>query len=335
MGHFASIRHTLLPLPLLLAACGAPAVVASHAVAPAASPATFTGQIVHPPGARLRSGPGLDQAVIDIEPVGRVETFDGWFRRQDDTPMTDEITGKIEAWSRDWLHLADGRGWVHSSSVKGMVPDGMAQRAWTPTAPPSPRAGLIEIPIQLQEHPVTCEVASLRMALAGRGIATSEEALLSVIGVDRRPAQVDGGGAVVQWGDPNRTFVGDPDGHITQHTGYGVYSGPIARAAAAEGATVLAAGTGIAPAAIYGGVIQGHPSVAWVTSEYRRSTVATWRAWDGASIDYTLDEHAVLVIGVTPAQVLIDDPFRGQIWVAKTQFESAYATFGDMAVTIR
>jgi hypothetical protein len=49
-------------------------------------------------------GPGLDMPVLDIDPAGRGETFDGWFRRGDDAPLVDEITGRIEPWSRDWLH---------------------------------------------------------------------------------------------------------------------------------------------------------------------------------------------------------------------------------------
>jgi uncharacterized protein YvpB len=338
----------------LAAACGVPAARAAAPVAlrppppavpapapppPAAQapalPRTFTATIVHPPGARLRSGPGLDQPVLDIEPAGRTETFDGWFRRADDQPLPDEVTGRIEPWSRDWFHLADGRGWVHSASVKGDHPPEMPQRQWTPSGGgPSATAGLVEISAQLQQHPVTCEVASLRMALSWRGIATDELSLLALTGDDRRPAEAGAGGDVQRWGDPDRTFVGDPDGHISSHTGYGVYAGPIAAAARASGASVVAAGRGVAPRSLYADVIAGHPAVAWVTNDYRRGAVRTWVAWDGATVPYTLNEHAVLVIGVTPGRVLVDDPMKGQLWVDRSDFEAAYATFDDMAVVV-
>lgn len=51
-------------------------------------------------------------------------------------------------------------------------------------------------------------------------------------------------------------------------------------------------------------------------------------------IPYALTEHAVLIVGVTPAIVLVNDPMKGQVWHSKSEFESAYATFGGMAVII-
>lgn len=321
------------PPPAVVAVAASPPPPTAQ---PAAPPSTFTGTIVHPPGARVRSGPGLDQPVLDIDRVGRVETFDGWARRPDETPLPDEITGHIEAWSRDWLHLTDGRGWVHSSAVRGEPPPGMAARDWRPPAsPPRATAGLVETTVHLQEHPVTCEIASLLMALASRGIDTDERSLLALTGVDARPAQVDGGGGIQRWGDPDQVFVGDPDGHIFDRTGYGVYAAPIARAATRSGASVIASGHGIAPSTIYADILAGHPAVVWVTSDFRRASVGTWRAWDGAEITYASDEHAVLAVGVTPTSVLIDDPMHGQTWLTRSQFEAAYATFDDMAVVIR
>ena len=137
-----------------------------------------------------------------------------------------------------------------------------------------------------------------------------------------------------RWGNPNQQFVGDPDGHISSHTGYGVYAGPIARAARQRGATVLAAGGGIVPSTVYADVLAGHPVVAWVTNDYRRGNPRTWQAWDGSTIQYASNEHAVLVVGVTPGAVLINDPVAGQVWRTRSDFEAAYATFGDMAVVV-
>lgn len=348
----------LLALSMLVVACGdaqpvarsspraaAPVSVASPTIAPALPPSpqgtapapipsTFTGVVVHAPGARVRYGPGLDLPVMDVDAVGAPETFDGWFRRVDDTPLPDEITGTVEPWSRDWLHLADGRGWMHSTAVRGRQPAGMPQRDWQPpNSVPDPGAGMIEVALHRQEHPVTCEIASLQMALAGRGIATDEASLLRLTGVDRRPAEA-GADGIARWGDPNRTFVGDPDGRISTHTGYGVYAGPIARAAERSGASVIAAGTGIAPTAVYAAIRAGHPVIVWVPNDLRPVAVGRWRAWDGATIPYTLNEHAVLVVGATPASILINDPLGAQRWVARSTFEAAYATFDSMAVVI-
>ena len=311
-------------------------VTATPTSAPAPVPATFTGTIVHAPGARVRFGPGTDMPVVEVDRVGRTETFDGWFRRADDTPLTDELSGRIEPWSRDWFHLADGRGWVHSASVRGSQPAAMPQVPWRqPAGLPAASAGLLDgIAFDRQDHPVTCEIASLKMALQGRGIARDEAALLQATGVDGRPAEVDGEGRIERWGDPNLSFVGDPDGHISTHTGYGVYAAPVARAAVRSGARVLVSGTGIGPGAIYNAVVGGHPVVAWVTSDFRPGAVSTWRTWDGTVVRYALNEHAVLVVGVTPAYVLVQDPMQGTAWHARAEFEAAYATFGDMAVIV-
>ena len=307
------------------AAPAAPAGAASHSAVPTPAPSppptptadrvTFGGTIASSPGALVRFGPGPDMPATDIDQAGRPEAFDGWLG--------------------DWFHLADGRGWVLRASVSGSPPVGDAATSWTPPISlPSPTAGLLDIPLHHQEQAATCEVAALEMALAGRGIARYERALLALTGVDGRPPMVDAAGGIARWGDPNAAFVGDPNGSPPAHTGYGVYAAPIARAATGSGAAVSAAGTGVAPAAIYAAVESGHPVVAWVTNDYRAEPLWTWRAWDGAEVGYSLREHAVAVIGVTPAAVLLNDPYFGQRWHSRAEFEASYSTFGDMAVVI-
>ena len=295
----------------------------------------FGGVIDHAPAARIRFGPGLDMPVIDLAPVGEQEIFDGWFRRSDEEALPDEITGRIEPWSRDWLHLADGRGWVHSASVNGNPPPGAPPAAWTrPPQLPAAAAGLMEIAIDRQDQNATCEVASLKMALAWRGVTATEEGLLAQTGIDRRPPEVDDHGTIRRWGNPDASFVGDPGGRAAAYTGYGVYAGPIARAARASGVEVAAAGTGVSPDAVYAAVVAGRPVVAWVTSDYGHAAIRTWTAWDGATVRYAFTEHAVLVIGVTPTRVLIDAPWWGQLWKSREEFEAASATFDGMAVVV-
>jgi uncharacterized protein YvpB len=318
-------------LGLLVSGCGAPAHAAPAAPAPAAGrsaaprpppslaptdvPVTFDGTITSSPGALVRFGPGPDMPAVDIDQAGRSEVFDGWLG--------------------SWLHLADGRGWVSSTSVSGSPPPGDPASSWTsPASLPSPTAGLLDIPLHHQEQAATCEVAALQMALAGRGIARDERALLALTGIDGRAPIIDAGGGIARWGDPNAAFVGDPNGSPPAHTGYGVYSAPIARAAAGSGVTVSAAGTGIAPPAVYAAVEGGHPVVAWVTNDYLAERLSTWRAWDGAEVGYSLREHAVAVIGVTPGLVLLNDPYYGQRWHTRAEFEASYSTFGDMAVIL-
>jgi uncharacterized protein YvpB len=314
---------------------GQPTPPAGPAPSPPTAGATFAGTVVRSPGAPVRFGPGMDMPVMDVLAAGSTEVFDGWFQRAGDAPQPDAITGRIEAWSRDWFHLADGRGWVSSASVRGFQPPGAAQSAWTrPASLPGPAAIVLDVPLHLQDQPVTCEVAALEMALASRGIDTDERSLLALTGVDSRPPVEDGSGNILEWADPNAVFVGDPAGQVLDHTGYGVYAAPIARAAVRSGASVLASGPGTTAPAVYSAVMGGHPVVAWVTNDYQTELLRTWRAWDGAQVQYTFREHAALVVGVTPALVLLNDPYFGQRWHPRAEFEAAYATFGDMAVIV-
>jgi uncharacterized protein YvpB len=81
-------------------------------------------------------------------------------------------------------------------------------------------------------------------------------------------------------------------------------------------------------------VLGGHPVVAWISNTYHQVPLAHYTAYDGEDVGYTLTEHAVTVIGVRKDAVLINDPWFGRAWHAKGQFESAYATFADMAVVL-
>jgi uncharacterized protein YvpB len=198
---------------------------------------------------------------------------------------------------------------------------------------------VLDVKLHLQEHPVTCEAAALKMALSYEGINLDEMTLVRYMTVDMRPARFDVQGRLISWGNPAESFVGNPDGHIEKYTGYGVYFGPVARAATQAGANVIAAGSGlygsaIGPQQVYDAVLDGHPAVVWISNTYRQVDLSHYVAYDGSKVGYTLTEHAVTVIGVRPDAVLINDPWFGRAWHQKTQFESAYRTFDGMAVIL-
>jgi uncharacterized protein YvpB len=209
----------------------------------------------------------------------------------------------------------------------------------TPSPAPRPAERILDIKIHYQQHNLTCEAAALKMALAYEGITVDEMTLVGYMTNDLRPAQFDSRGRLVAWGDPAQSFVGNPDGHIERLTGYGVYFGPVAAAAAKAGAQAIKAGGGlygsaIAPSEVYDAVLDGHPVVAWISNTYRTVNLSRYTAFDGATVSYTLTEHAVTVIGVRPDAVLINDPWFGQHWHSKAEFEAAYGTFDNMAVIV-
>ena len=209
----------------------------------------------------------------------------------------------------------------------------------TMTPPAAPTQRVLDITWRHQAHNLTCEAAALKMALSYYGISADELTLLRYMGVDPRPAHLDARGRLVSWGDPNRSFVGDPNGRVESFDGYGVYFGPVAAAAVRAGAYVLESGSGlygrpVPPADLYRAVLDGHPAVAWISNTYHVAKLSRYIAYDGVPVEYTPVEHAVTIVGVRPGGVLIDDPWFGRAWHSKAQFESAYSTFEDMAVVV-
>ena len=210
-----------------------------------------------------------------------------------------------------------------------------------PSPAPRPAERVLDIKIHFQEHHLTCEAAALKMALAYQGITVDEMTLVDYMTRDARPAKFDAQGHLATWGDPAQSFVGDPDGQINvaRPSGYGVYFGPVANAANRAGAHALKAGGGlygsaIAPSEVYDAVLDGHPVVAWISNTYHTMPLSSYTAYDGAAVWYTLTEHAVTVVGVRPDAVLVNDPYFGQHWRSKAQFEAAYRTFDNMAVIV-
>lgn len=79
----------------------------------------------------------------------------------------------------------------------------------------------LSVPFHRQDHALSCEVATLVMALRYYGVDITEQPLIDDIGFD--PTEKSGN----VWGNPHIAFVGDIDGRQPS-TGYGVYWQPIA-----------------------------------------------------------------------------------------------------------
>ena len=202
-------------------------------------------------------------------------------------------------------------------------------------------ARLSQLTYVVQSHRLSCEAAALQMALTHAGIQRTQEAILQLVGVDRRPPELAADGSVLHWGDPYDTFVGDPDGTETGLTGYGVYAPALAKAATASGAHVLAAAQGIAAASIYDYVAHRHPVIAWVSmsghGQYAPQPTTKYVAFDGREVIFGPGfEHSVVVVQATADQVRVYDPEPdvGPHWLSRAEFEASYHVFGEMAVVL-
>jgi uncharacterized protein YvpB len=189
----------------------------------------------------------------------------------------------------------------------------------------------IPVPIYRQTRNLNCETAALQMGLAYYGHYYSQDGLFAYENPDLRAAQWING--VLHWGDPYTNFVGNVNGSETNLTGYGVYYPVILSIARSHGVPNAYGGEGFSPATVYAQLAAGHPVQIWMEAQWSRPAVRTWIAWDGRSIRYSLAEHSVILTGVSPTMVRVnDDQFGSQYWVSKWTFETSWRDFNNMAV---
>jgi uncharacterized protein YvpB len=186
----------------------------------------------------------------------------------------------------------------------------------------------LAVPIYLQKYTLSCEIASLRMALNFRGLTTTEDELIPKVGKDPTPHK----GNI--WGDPNNAFVGNIAG-TQMSDGYGVHWAPIAKAARNyrdaqdfEGWNIEQLTTAIE---------NNNPVVIWVYSHH--GTKTSWKTPEGKDIFAVRDEHAVTAVGfvgpaANPTEIIVNDPLIGQVHWSRATFDKKWDIFGRSGVVI-
>ncbi len=186
----------------------------------------------------------------------------------------------------------------------------------------------LAVPVYLQKYTLSCELASLRMALNFRDLHVTEDDLIPKVGQDPTPHT----GNI--WGDPNSAFVGNIAG-IQMVNGYGVHWAPIARAAREyRGADDFSGWTIVQ---LTEAIEANNPVVIWVYSHH--GTPTSWKTPDGRDIQAVRDEHAVVVVGFVgpvnnPTEIIVNDPLIGQVYWSRAQFDKKWDIFGRSGVVI-
>lgn len=207
-------------------------------------------------------------------------------------------------------------------------PPAAAPQTWWPS-------GYVTIPVPIYQQAMTldCETSALRMGLATFGHYYSDSALFAYENPDTRAPIMGSNHTVLQWGDPYTNFVGNVWGSDWTPTGYGVYYPVIVAIAHSHGMPNAVGGEGYAPSTVYAALSAGHPVEIWIETNWTRPWMGTWTAWDGRPIRYSYVEHAVILSGVSPTQVRVNDPLHGtQYWISKWLFETVWRDFNNMAV---
>ncbi len=179
-----------------------------------------------------------------------------------------------------------------------------------------------------QEHSLSCEIATLKMALQTVGLDVPESELLALLPFD---ATAKSRGV---WGDPNKGFVGKIDGKMLID-GYGVYWDPIARVGLRYRRTEVMRGGSAKNVAEH--LSAGRPVIVW--GNYGRTKKYSWRSSDGSLVDAVNGEYTRIVTGFSgsvsnPTSFSLIDPIYGPITWSKDKFMANWGLLGNNAVVV-
>ncbi len=186
----------------------------------------------------------------------------------------------------------------------------------------------LAVPSFIQQHTLSCEVSSLRMALAYKGVIKSEDELLGLVGYDNTPHV---GGV---WGNPYEHFVGNVNGN-QMRDGYGVYWGPIERVAKMfGGAQVFEHGD---VKLLTSNILKGNPVIVWVYS--KNGTPTHWKTPSGVDVFAAAGEHTVVAVGFVgladnPSKIIVNDSLVGQVYWPRSLFDHKWSTFSQSGVIV-
>jgi len=189
----------------------------------------------------------------------------------------------------------------------------------------------LNVPVHKQEHSLSCEIATLKMALNFYGLEVEELELQEKLLFETKDPR-DLAGNI--WGDPNIGFVGDIDGTMP-NSGYGVYEKPIADIAQSYRKAEALQNTSIQN--ILEQVTQGHPVIIWGTLGDPKDI--SWKTAEGKEIKAVFGEHTRVVIGYSgtvnePKEIFLIDPVYGEIKMSTEKFSDNWAHLGNRAVVV-
>ncbi|MBP9761950.1 Ig-like domain-containing protein [Candidatus Saccharibacteria bacterium] len=191
----------------------------------------------------------------------------------------------------------------------------------------------LNVPYFRQAYSLSCEAASLRMALAYYGVATNDDEILSRIGYAPQPRDT----ATNTWQDPNVEFVGDVNGKLNV-TGWGVYAGPVASAARSfgRGADVI---YGPSVSTVASAIHAGRPVVVWGVMGMS-AVNDSWNTTTSGVVYAAKNQHVRLAYGVEgsasdPVGFYVYDPLRGSVYVSSDALQASMNGGGRQVLVVQ
>lgn len=196
---------------------------------------------------------------------------------------------------------------------------------------PEPAMKILDIPMHWQERALSCEAASLKMALNFKGTAISENTIMKKIGFDLTPRKDN------VWGDPNKSFVGNIDGSSCK-TGYGVYWDAVAEVA--KNWSDAESFSNWTLQDITREIRAGNPVVVWGTIPVKQLTDCSWYTTEGKYIKAFRETHVRTVVGyvgpaANPTKIIMNDPLSGTLYWTAEKFMNNWKEFGYSGVVVR
>lgn len=171
----------------------------------------------------------------------------------------------------------------------------------------------LKVPYYKQQYANSCEAASLRMALAFKGIKKSEIQILTKFGYN--PTYKDWTNNI--WDNPQEQYVGFVDVSGRPYGGYGVYGKPVVKAIERFGKKgVYATSTDITPSLFAQAIDNKNPVIIWGYTSFTEPPY-TWKTKDGLEVKAFKGEHARTLVGFKgtiekPLGFYVHDPFTGK-----------------------
>lgn len=201
-----------------------------------------------------------------------------------------------------------------------------------PVKPLAPKVTLLDVPFWWQKYPLSCEAASLRMALASKGIYLTEDEIMEKIGYGKPLVRKNN-----IWADPHKAYVGRIDGKICK-TGYGVYWEPLAKAGEKWRPTESFSGWTLKD--LIREINLGNPVLFWGVLPKDRLTDCSWYTPKGKYIKAFKETHVRVVVGYignpeNPLKIIIHDPLSGRLYWKTSFFLKNWKVFDYSGVVVR
>ena len=209
----------------------------------------------------------------------------------------------------------------------------------------SPKSVELAVPFSKQDYSLSCEVASLQMALAYRGINVSEDDLLAKIPKTLPYAKEFQSDGAFVWGDPDIGFVGDVNGKwkskeqgLVGGTGWGVNYKPIANLTDSFRKDSYGKRGG-STQEIKNELEAGNPVIIWMQSDKTVKEEIFYKTQSGKTVKF-IQDHVVLITGYKTSKqhgfvYTVKDPFFGETTWSEARLNRYWARYNNDMVVVK